>query len=543
LHQKLGQLEPLKYELEPELERLRQERRDWLASKQQLESEVDHLRMMDNLIQELNKELGKLTKHSSSSKESADVTFFSQTPSQGAFARSLPSAYNGNDSPMKMWNSSKLFDFGSSCFAYLRQLSPLLYELVYAIHQNSQQKEMSCQEAVNLIQSLSKDVKHLSSSLDDERKQYQHSQNHHEKLVEDYRKKLTEMESEILELREQRSVLHQIRYAVQSQTSSKEMSKVSDRQLPDLISRLIIQHAHSALSYEDMKSSIERLQSENNSLRSAHQDLQASSRKLQSEVENLHAEMKNAENAYLLKESNLKQEVNKAVDLAEKQITVTQLLESKLESSTRESQLKSSQLQTIKQREESLRRRIYQILESYSESIGISSKDISKMVPAETSVSDLLDYLSDILRSFAYKLSSQIARDLVTSSSFASSSSPGKSPTSVVKKAIDTSSEMSAVAHDEIGDSLMLSPDYDLSNESSTIDAYARNPHINPIKMSDIQLQSSHQQLQKLLQQQTSSKQNQNLPSYQNDYGVSTSKEIQQRLLKAQQAINAMKTH
>lgn len=181
-------------------------------------------------------------------------------------------------------------------------------------------------------------------------------------------------------------------------------------------------------------------------------------------------------------------------------------------------------MQTIKQREESLRRRIYQILETYSESIGISSIDISKMIPAYTPVSDLLDYLSDVLRSFAHKLSSQLARDIVKSS---------PSPTSVAKKVVDTSSEMSTVPHDDIGDSLMLSPDYDISNESSSIDVR------NPMQTSSLQAISTHQQLQKLIQQQSSK----NLPSYQSDYGVNTSKEIQQRLLKAQQAINSMKTY
>jgi len=206
-----------------------------------------------------------------------------------------------------------------------------------------------------------------------------------------------------------------------------------------------------------------------------------------------------------------------------------------VEALSRESQLKSSQVQTMKQREESLRRRLYQILETYSESIGISSKDVSKMVPADTPVSDLLDYLSDILRSFAYKLSSQIARDIV------SSSSASPSPTSVAKKFVDTSSDMSAVAHDDIGDSLMLSPDYDVSNESSSIDMGMRNPL--KALASDVSLHSSHQQLQKLLQQQQQQTSSKSLPSYQSDYGVHTSKEIQQRLLKAQQAINSMKGH
>lgn len=108
------------------------------------------------------------------------------------------------------------------------------------------------------------------------------------------------------------------------------MLQVSDRQLADVVSRLIMQHSQSSTSVEDMRLNYERLQSENNSLRSAHQDLQVTCRRLQSDIDNINAEIKTRENSYLLKESTLKQEVNKAVDIADKQVAVVQMLESKV---------------------------------------------------------------------------------------------------------------------------------------------------------------------------------------------------------------------
>jgi len=243
------------------------------------------------------------------------------------------------------------------------------------------------------------------------------------------------------------------------------------------------------------------------------------------------------------------------------------------------------------------------------------------LIPPDTAVTDLMDYLTDILRSFSHKLSMETSKGIISSIFSPNQSTAPRSTLDYSRHTSNKPIDATAISgNTDISsyDSLILSPDNDISNESSSSIHHDRD-HIyvaandylsnqssdgsrnhsdnnQPIKQSaniskgrqvnksSSQLDredsmdrstatrqgtdaSSHQKLQKLIQEQNSRSNSSKLDfnnqtqsqgqhlyetgsrgrgdnntSSSKEYGNSTAKEMQNRLYRAQLALNAMKS-
>lgn len=113
----------------------------------------------------------------------------------------------------------------------------------------------------------------------------------------------------------------------------------------------------------------------------------------------------------------------------------------------------------MKQREESSRRRLFQVIETYSDSIGMTKDDVHEIIPSDTSIVDLLDYLNDLLRSFTMKISNQA---LQLSLSVSPSSVPTRERSPYFRQ--DRANESG-----DTSSSLMYSPDVHMQQFTSPI--------------------------------------------------------------------------
>lgn len=88
----------------------------------------------------------------------------------------------------------------------------------------------------------------------------------------------------------------------------------------------------------------------------------------------------------------------------------------------REKQLSSAQLASYQQRENTLQRKLRQLLTDHVYDIGIA--DVASTIPVDAPISDLISFLTDILKKFTEKLSVHATKFIVSDTVLSSTPSP-----------------------------------------------------------------------------------------------------------------------
>jgi hypothetical protein len=411
----LSNVEPLIGNMQPEIKRLRDEMESMRMEKRELIGELTRLRDVKTAVDDLNNDVMTATAMQLSSARP-----YPQSP-EGRSQRHISSTSStsgriGNPSLANV-ERNVLHDRDSAAAQAhsawigtpsLRQLSPVLYDNIRRLAQDLYKRETQCHE----LEAKIRDMKMVHASMEESVvRQKAIASNSIEKQstsMEYYKKRADDADAEIMRLRSSKTTLDQIRYLLLSYPgglvqlesllrqppnltgrpggatapfaiplkSEEDLKKIPDQYLPDIIGRALVSNASSVMGAQAVGAELSENKSQVMELHAQLSAATAENAELRGNLNNLESLFQSKDEETSNTEKELRNELDSAVELVEKQNALTATLEAKLESMKRDRQLKGAQVISLQQKEEALRHRILKCCEDAAGKVGVAPYSI-----------------------------------------------------------------------------------------------------------------------------------------------------------------------
>lgn len=409
LKTQLETVNPLISQYEPELLLLRSEKLEWSKVNSKLKLEIERLTSLDKAVIELEQELGRITSSVS-------------LQQHGSSSLSTPSGKSSSPSSSSPVSLSQKHTVWTS-LPTIRRISSSLYEKIRSMGYDLHRTEVELNECQAHSNSLKNELESMKKELENELLRVGKSHELSNKLIEDYKNKISQTEAELTDFRSMKTIIQQIKHTIHSSNMNMNITQtyetsldvdkiIPDYIIPDIISRMVLDLSQALRDLKDISSKHNNLVLEHDSFKVSVNEINISNHSAQESITLLKNELMRKDNAYEKTEHQMRSELRIATELVEKQNSLVISLESKCEQMKNEKLIFAAQLNSLQQREDFVKQKIYQVLEEYARSIGI--ENISSIISVHTKTIDLLQYLSDILKQFAHQLSVQASKQILT---------------------------------------------------------------------------------------------------------------------------------
>ena len=311
----------------------------------------------------------------------------------------------------------------------LRQLSSPLYERIRRISQDLHKKELQCKDMEMKMISTKKDFDSKEKSYEDEINRLASGLEAMNRQIDEYKLKLADTEDDLMRTRSAKVTLDQLRLTLLScpggietffatstygatidsllassinsasppltqRITEDDVKQVPDQYLPEIVGRALMHNSNAVVNLQEVKCQLQLTQEQLETLRAEHSSILRENESVRYEDDNLRKRLVQCETTFAENEEVLRADLEVAAELAEKQNALTLALENKMENLKREKQMKSAQVTSLQQREESIRMRLWNtILE-----IGRRARiDPRTLPPESTRLNELVQYITDFL--------------------------------------------------------------------------------------------------------------------------------------------------
>lgn len=176
--------------------------------------------------------------------------------------------------------------------------------------------------------------------------------------------------------------------------TEEDIKQVPDQYLPEIVGRALMHNSNAVVALQEVKSQLQLTQEQMETLRTEHTSILRENESLRYEDDNLRKRLVQCETTFAENEEVLRADLEVAAELAEKQNALTLALETKMENLKREKQMKSAQVTSLQQREESIRMRLWNTLLEIGRRARVDPRTLP---PESTRLNDLVQYISDFL--------------------------------------------------------------------------------------------------------------------------------------------------
>lgn len=311
----------------------------------------------------------------------------------------------------------------------LRQLSTPLYERIRRISQDLHRKELQCKDMEMKVISTKKDFDSKEKSYHDEINRLVSGLEVMSRQVEEYKLKLIETEDDLMRTRSAKVTLDQLRLTLLScpggiesffaastygatvdsllqssihngssqmnqRMTEEDVKHVPDQYLPEIVGRALMHNSNAVVNLQEIKCQLQLVQEQLETLKVEHTSVLRENESLRYEDDNLRKRLVQCETTFAENEEVLRADLEVAAELAEKQNALTLALENKMENLKREKQMKSAQVTSLQQREESIRMRLWNTLLEIGRRARVDPRTLP---PESTRLNELVQYITDFL--------------------------------------------------------------------------------------------------------------------------------------------------
>ena len=402
-------LKPYVSGMEPEINKLRTEKVEKETQLKEALAELVDLRPINELLVALNKEILESIK---------------------SFA--LSQVDNNDDESKSIDNNEILLTQMHATWTglpSLRQLSSPLYERIRRISQDLHRKELQCKDMDMKIASTKKDFESKERMYEDEINRLASGLEAMNRQIDEYKLKLAETEDDLMRTRSAKVTLDQLRLTLLScpggiesffaastygatvdsllassinngtislsqRMTEDDVKQVPDQYLPEIVGRALMHNSNAVVNLQEIKCQLQLTQEQLETLKAEHSSVLRENESVRYEDDNLRKRLVQCETTFAENEEILRADLEVAAELAEKQNALTLALENKMENLKREKQMKSAQVTSLQQREESIRMRLWNTLLEIGRRARVDPRTLP---PESTRLNELVQYITDFL--------------------------------------------------------------------------------------------------------------------------------------------------
>jgi len=401
-------LKPYVSGMEPEINKLRSEKVEKENQLKEALAELIDLRPVNELLVALNKEILESVKSFAINQVNNDDD---------------PNTTNNNEILLSQMHASW------TGLPALRQLSTPLYERIRRISQDLHKKELQNKDMEMKITSIKKEFDINEKSYQDEINRLASGLEAMSRQVEEYKLKLIETEDDLMRTRSAKVTLDQLRLTLLScpggiesffaastygatvdsllqssihngspqlnqRMTEEDVKQVPDQYLPEIVGRALMHNSNAVVNLQEIKCQLQLTQEQLETLKAEHTSVLRENESLRYEDDNIRKRLVQCETTFAENEEVLRADLEVAAELAEKQNALTLALENKMENLKREKQMKSAQVTSLQQREESIRMRLWNTLLEIGRRARVDPRTLP---PESTRLNELVQYITDFL--------------------------------------------------------------------------------------------------------------------------------------------------
>ena len=394
--------------MEPEINKLRSEKVEKENQLKEALAELIDLRPVNELLVALNKEILESVKSFAINQVNNDDD---------------PNTTNNNEILLSQMHASW------TGLPALRQLSTPLYERIRRISQDLHKKELQNKDMEMKITSIKKEFDINEKSYQDEINRLASGLEAMSRQVEEYKLKLIETEDDLMRTRSAKVTLDQLRLTLLScpggiesffaastygatvdsllqssihngspqlnqRMTEEDVKQVPDQYLPEIVGRALMHNSNAVVNLQEIKCQLQLTQEQLETLKAEHTSVLRENESLRYEDDNIRKRLVQCETTFAENEEVLRADLEVAAELAEKQNALTLALENKMENLKREKQMKSAQVTSLQQREESIRMRLWNTLLEIGRRARVDPRTLP---PESTRLNELVQYITDFL--------------------------------------------------------------------------------------------------------------------------------------------------
>ena len=394
--------------MEPEINKLRSEKVEKENQLKEALAELIDLRPVNELLVALNNEILESVKSFAINQVNNDDD---------------PNTTNNNEILLSQMHASW------TGLPALRQLSTPLYERIRRISQDLHKKELQYKDMEMKITSIKKEFDINEKSYQDEINRLASGLEAMSRQIEEYKLKLIETEDDLMRTRSAKVTLDQLRLTLLScpggiesffaastygatvdsllqssihngnpqltqRMTEEDVKQVPDQYLPEIVGRALMHNSNAVVNLQEIKCQLQLTQEQLETLKAEHTSVLRENESLRYEDDNIRKRLVQCETTFAENEEVLRADLEVAAELAEKQNALTLALENKMENLKREKQMKSAQVTSLQQREESIRMRLWNTLLEIGRRARVDPRTLP---PESTRLNELVQYITDFL--------------------------------------------------------------------------------------------------------------------------------------------------
>ena len=394
--------------MEPEINKLRSEKVEKENQLKEALAELIDLRPVNELLVALNKEILESVKSFAINQVNNDDD---------------PNITNNNEILLSQMHASW------TGLPALRQLSTPLYERIRRISQDLHKKELQNKDMEMKVTSIKMEFDINEKTYQDEINRLASGLEAMSRQVEEYKLKLIETEDDLMRTRSAKVTLDQLRLTLLScpggiesffaastygatvdsllqssihngspqlnqRMTEEDVKQVPDQYLPEIVGRALMHNSNAVVNLQEIKCQLQLTQEQLETLKAEHTSVLRENESLRYEDDNIRKRLVQCETTFAENEEVLRADLEVAAELAEKQNALTLALENKMENLKREKQMKSAQVTSLQQREESIRMRLWNTLLEIGRRARVDPRTLP---PESTRLNELVQYITDFL--------------------------------------------------------------------------------------------------------------------------------------------------